>query len=1754
RDDNNNNNERLHQNERQPVFRHHLRQSNDIGVDRSHASQQLLMQQQHQRQQLMNENSNNHSNSHLIIINEPGVKKLTRVTVTMRPRALRFTVAMIVITTLSTCCLCAGVTSDAGATQRETTQMLDFAMSANSGTISTSLNSGTGLSLDIATTTTAASLTLAMTMPITTTTSASTTNFTTTTTNSGTQGSSTSSSSSNNKQTVEPKSIASSRLSTLSSGISIIDTSLFDNANDDDDIVNEKLPAVMIDTVRPVAVSQPNTSISKRLTLGQQLSVRLCNNNNNNNDISNNCDNNNNIDYNNNNNNDSDGDNVNDDANDNNSVTADNEDDDDSDNDSVDDDATSDDKQQRIISSSSLRNESRQAFVVYVEDMNDNGVNTTNQTDFEQQFQKQQRRRRQHNDNKDNNNNNGNIDNITTDVIINGGDNDTTAVDSGTSVTAVAVTASTATANEGGKTQEENCLLSAMARQKEISVPVKLLFYLAYTTIFLFGLFGNMLVIYIVWCNKSMHTVTNYFIANLAVSDILLCLFAVPFTPLYLLTFQEWIFGRWLCHLLPYAQGVSVYISAFTLMIIAIDRYFVIVYPFRPRMSKCLCIKLIMGVWCAALLLTLPYALYVRLMPSDCPTQFCEEDWPYESNRILFGLSTSVLQFIVPFKIIAFCYIKVWLKLRMRARRGKPGAASANNHGHAYHPAQLPLSHTTSAAHSQAQHRKSIAVVQHTTTSEQVAGGTGGTGSTGALISPLVAARLNKSVAADKQPLASQQHLKKAVSSTARACDGQLSTWLARIQPEVGQLLGGTATGTEMCSGSQDSADIALSAFRAQSANQTGSGDSPPTRKGRRQTSFMRLLIGASRQRYVQHQQRQRGSAALAGKRDSCPSLAVTPTATTTSMNHHSNHSTAHSCRIAQCRAHNNGLVAGTQCVNKRKHDATDSGAAVVVRQVTMNSSVNLELPVASDSPTLRRIEQKKHRSGSRASIASILSMVGVVSDFGSKQGGGAAQSQVGVTPVGVGGRGAIAHGGHQSLGHQVHEDERDRRTRKTNRMLIAMVVIFLISWLPLNLHNLIQDLFIDASDWNFGIPLFLSTHTIAVSSTCYNPLVYAWLNDSFRKEFKAILPCFRSASSNTHTSASHLHHHHHHHHHHAHNNNNHNNNHTHNNNNNHHHHHTGLIGRASAAIGAPATTTIARYSPPGTTLIGGVGVESTGAAIHSTATPVPVDSKQSEHVPISIEGPSSNDCCYQETQRHSDESETTTIACISSSPVPAPTPESLQQQQQSADSQQNSTIAQQLLKGNSNMEQQQGTAGNQTANELSKLSKSKFSLAPNKSVLLPIERASSQSVCTQSASAVVEVAGAAAAGTVTAATDQLKPTTTTTSTIKPIEANNETSMDSCSCTCCCCCSPLQPQQALHKRRVTNNLDSSYVESVAAPDSPTLPLSAPLCNNNSNSNHNNQHQRDKHGLKNKRCLLPALTIDSANSHSNIACKYTTQSESGLFTQSGTRTCAQALHNNDANNSSSNNHDTNDSPLRSPADCCCSLGGGITTADNSIRAGATHSWLSSASSASYSSGSLLVSSSLPMSSALSASTSSSSSSTSTSTSSSSSSSSSSPTSSTTSSAGLVSSMSAPATNSIETATSTTANSNSQSHALPKSCRYFRRMQTATGVASLTGSRLTQQHGNKKPHDGLLMEQQQQILNGAVNIAVPNVGDSEHKQFHQLELLDSSNNNKLVSHTTTTLMFHASNSVSTADNNSSSSNKQTAENLLTERDRQ
>ena len=107
-----------------------------------------------------------------------------------------------------------------------------------------------------------------------------------------------------------------------------------------------------------------------------------------------------------------------------------------------------------------------------------------------------------------------------------------------------------------------------------------------YCVLLLFSVSGNCLLIAVIRRNKRMQTITNYLIANMAVSDILITVLAVPrqITEI-LLGPRRWLtdglLGSVLCKSFSFFQDITVGVSVLSLMAIAIDRYGGIVFPLR---------------------------------------------------------------------------------------------------------------------------------------------------------------------------------------------------------------------------------------------------------------------------------------------------------------------------------------------------------------------------------------------------------------------------------------------------------------------------------------------------------------------------------------------------------------------------------------------------------------------------------------------------------------------------------------------------------------------------------------------------------------------------------------------------------------------------------------------------------------------------------------------------------------------------------------------------------------------------------------------------------------------------------------------------------------------------------------------------------------------------------------------------------------------------------------------------------------------
>jgi hypothetical protein len=74
-----------------------------------------------------------------------------------------------------------------------------------------------------------------------------------------------------------------------------------------------------------------------------------------------------------------------------------------------------------------------------------------------------------------------------------------------------------------------------------------------YIVVFIVGVVGNLLVVYVVWYDRRMRTVTNLFIVNLSIADFLVVVVCMPPTVLGDVT-ETWYMGNVMCKVVQYLQ------------------------------------------------------------------------------------------------------------------------------------------------------------------------------------------------------------------------------------------------------------------------------------------------------------------------------------------------------------------------------------------------------------------------------------------------------------------------------------------------------------------------------------------------------------------------------------------------------------------------------------------------------------------------------------------------------------------------------------------------------------------------------------------------------------------------------------------------------------------------------------------------------------------------------------------------------------------------------------------------------------------------------------------------------------------------------------------------------------------------------------------------------------------------------------------------------------------------------------------------
>uniref|UniRef100_A0A674CM12 C3a anaphylatoxin chemotactic receptor n=1 Tax=Salmo trutta TaxID=8032 RepID=A0A674CM12_SALTR len=176
---------------------------------------------------------------------------------------------------------------------------------------------------------------------------------------------------------------------------------------------------------------------------------------------------------------------------------------------------------------------------------------------------------------------------------------------------------------------------------EQVNQSIRVVSMVIYSITCVLGIPGNGSVIWIAG-GKMKRTVNTVWFVNLAVADLLCCI-SIPFSLADIILNQHWPFGEGMCKILPSAMYLNMLSSVFTLVLISLDRFVLIILPLWAQNHQSIALAwLLCGLaWVLALFLSLPTMIHNGTI--DVATH----------------VPRLVLGFLVPLLVIAVCYLLI---------------------------------------------------------------------------------------------------------------------------------------------------------------------------------------------------------------------------------------------------------------------------------------------------------------------------------------------------------------------------------------------------------------------------------------------------------------------------------------------------------------------------------------------------------------------------------------------------------------------------------------------------------------------------------------------------------------------------------------------------------------------------------------------------------------------------------------------------------------------------------------------------------------------------------------------------------------------------------------------------------------------------------------------------------------------------------------------------------------------------------------
>ncbi|XP_051888376.1 alpha-1A adrenergic receptor-like [Pristis pectinata] len=227
---------------------------------------------------------------------------------------------------------------------------------------------------------------------------------------------------------------------------------------------------------------------------------------------------------------------------------------------------------------------------------------------------------------------------------------------------------SNASAINYGLSPNESITANRSGRPEELDVNQAVALGVILGAFILFAIVGNIMVILSVACNRHLQTVTNYFIINLAIADLLLSTIILPFSA-SLEIFGYWAFGRIFCDVWAAVDVLCCTASIMSLCVISIDRYIGVRYSLRypTIMTEVKAVRILIILWVTSIVVSVGPLLGWKEPAPDDETECSITEEPG------YALFSSLFSFYLPLMVILVMYFRIYVVARRTTKSLEAG-------------------------------------------------------------------------------------------------------------------------------------------------------------------------------------------------------------------------------------------------------------------------------------------------------------------------------------------------------------------------------------------------------------------------------------------------------------------------------------------------------------------------------------------------------------------------------------------------------------------------------------------------------------------------------------------------------------------------------------------------------------------------------------------------------------------------------------------------------------------------------------------------------------------------------------------------------------------------------------------------------------------------------------------------------------------------------------------------------------------------